>query len=269
MYEAVLSRFAARPTRPGFWVARCPAHADRRPSLSLWLGRSSVLLIGCHAGCRKCDILRAVGLTMSDLFPDKQTDEPVRRRVVKTYDYRNEAGQLLYQKLRYEPKSFAQRRPDPSYKDGWAYHLGDVRRVLYRLPELLEHPAWPVLLCEGEKDADALAALAQHWCPTTAAEGAGWQSEGRWRPEYSETLRNRRVVILPDNDTAGLSYAYYAAGSLLAHGVGSLRIVQLPGLQTGGDVSDYLGMVGAEKAAQSLVRLIRQAAEWLPSAGAA
>jgi hypothetical protein len=57
-------------------------------------------------------------------------------RVVATYDYRDEAGTLLYQVLRYDkPKSFRQRRPDGAV--GWRWDVKDARRVLYRLPELL------------------------------------------------------------------------------------------------------------------------------------
>lgn len=61
-----------------------------------------------------------------------QTDRPLR--IIKTYDYVDETGALLYQVCRLEPKSFRQRRPDGA--DGWIWKLGDVRRVLYRLPGL-------------------------------------------------------------------------------------------------------------------------------------
>ena len=50
-----------------------------------------------------------------------------------TYQYTDETGVLLYEVLRYEPKTFRQRRPDGN--GGWIWQLGDVRRVPYRLPE--------------------------------------------------------------------------------------------------------------------------------------
>ena len=55
--------------------------------------------------------------------------------LVATYDYTDESGNLLYQTCRYQPKDFRQRRPDG--KGGWINNLQGVRRVLYRLPEVI------------------------------------------------------------------------------------------------------------------------------------
>src|SRR5262249_29376799 len=70
-----------------------------------------------------------------------------------TYDYVDEAGNLLFQVVRYEPKDFRQRKPDSS--GGWTWKLGDVKRAPYRLPQLIEGIAanHPVFIVEGEKDA--------------------------------------------------------------------------------------------------------------------
>jgi putative DNA primase/helicase len=57
------------------------------------------------------------------------------KRQVATYDYKDEAGDLLYQVVRYEPKDFRQRAPDGN---GWKWKMPGVRRVLYRLPEVVE-----------------------------------------------------------------------------------------------------------------------------------
>ncbi|MGC8509008.1 MAG: CHC2 zinc finger domain-containing protein [Thiomonas sp.] len=56
-----------RQTGPGRWIARCPAHKDRRPSLSVREidGRT---LIHCFGGCGSGDVLGAVGLRMTDMF---------------------------------------------------------------------------------------------------------------------------------------------------------------------------------------------------------
>jgi hypothetical protein len=59
-----------------------------------------------------------------------------RRELKHCYLYLDETGQLLFQVVRYEPKGFAQRRPDSG--GGWIWNLKNVRRVLYRLPELIE-----------------------------------------------------------------------------------------------------------------------------------
>ena len=126
---------------------------------------------------------------MSALMPG--SDERV---ISATYDYADADGKLLYQVVRYAPKSFLQRRPDGN--DGWIWDLEGVKRVLYRLPELLAAPEHEVWIVEGEKDADRLASLG--FIATTNAGGAG-----KWRSEFSDLLRGRHVVVLPDNDETG------------------------------------------------------------------
>lgn len=75
---------------------------------------------------------------------------------------------------------------------------GDVRRVLFKLPELIEAIAaeHPIFVVEGERDVLALNKVGI--VATTNAGGAG-----KWRNEYSEVLRGADVVLVPDNDDAG------------------------------------------------------------------
>lgn len=53
------------------WAARCPAHRDRSPSLSIRELDDETLLIHCHAGCSIESILASIGLELTDLFPPK------------------------------------------------------------------------------------------------------------------------------------------------------------------------------------------------------
>lgn len=53
------------------WVARCPAHDDKRPSLSVAEGREGRLLVHCFGGCQTADVLVAVGLELRDLYPQR------------------------------------------------------------------------------------------------------------------------------------------------------------------------------------------------------
>ena len=153
--------------------------------------------------------------------------------VVATYDYCDEAGALVFQVLRYEPKTFRQRRPEGS---GWSWSVKGVRVLPYRLPALLADPAATVFLVEGEKDADRLAALGL--VATCNAGGAG-----KWKKEHSEFLRSRRVVVLPDNDEAGEKHAQQVERSL--RGIAAeVRTLVLPGLPDKGDVSDWLDAGG-------------------------
>ena len=60
----------ARATGPHSWVACCPAHGDKTPSLSIRLADDGRWLLHCFAGCDPLEVLGAVGLTMGDLFPE-------------------------------------------------------------------------------------------------------------------------------------------------------------------------------------------------------
>ena len=127
----LLSRLDKAKAKNGGWMACCPAHDDRDPSLSIKEGDNGRILLYCHAGCKTENVVSALNLHMSDLMPDQQNQEP---REVAMYDYTNEAGELLYQVVRYEPKDFRQRRP--SGNGEWIYNLKRIPRVPYRLPSI-------------------------------------------------------------------------------------------------------------------------------------
>jgi hypothetical protein len=202
----LLSRFRGPVRRQpgGGWLVFCPAHADgqksNRQSLSIKQAEDGRYLCHCFAGCATEAILGAVGLTFRDIGPVAgPTPAPAARSIVAIYDYTDGAGALLYQVVRYAPKDFRQRRPDGH--GGWIWGLGDVQRVPYRLPSLAGQRR--VFWCEGEKDADALAALGLP--ATTAAGGAK-----AWRDDYAQQLAAvgvREVIVLPDNDPPGAEYA--------------------------------------------------------------
>ena len=163
------------------------------------------------------------------------------RKIVARYDYTDEDGNLLFQVERYTPKKFVQRRPDSN--GGWTWKLGDTRRVLYRLPELIEAVAneHPIFICEGEKAVDALSKLG---VPATCSP----HGAGKWRDVYSAHLKGAKVIILPDADAPGRHHAEQVARSL--RGVASsVKVLALPGLPEGGDVYDWISTGGgtAEK----------------------
>src|SRR5262249_5582551 len=120
--QDVLSRLPGAVESQGgnAWSARCPAHDDRRASLSVSIGEGGKVLLRCHAGCTAEAIVGAMGLSMADLFP-RDDEAPTAKRVVATYGYTDEAGALLFQTLRYSPKDFRQRHPDG--RGGWEWNL--------------------------------------------------------------------------------------------------------------------------------------------------
>jgi hypothetical protein len=155
--------------------------------------------------------------------------ELAERTIEATYDYRDESGRPVFQVVRFIGKTFKQRKPDGV--GGWIWKLEGVRRVLYRLPELLAaDPAAVVYICEGEKDVETL--RARGFAATTSSQGAK-----NWRHTADnavKVLRGRHVVIVPDNDEEGRLYASTVAASLIGVAA-SVRTCRLPAK----DVSDW------------------------------
>ena len=151
------------------------------------------------------------------------------RRSCKEYDYTDENGARLYQTVRFEPKDFRQRRSDGN--GGWIWK-GPERPVPYKLPELIASGNAPVLIAGGEKDVDNLRALG-----FTATCNHG--GEGKWWPELTPYLKDRRVFILCDNDEQGEKHQEVVGAAL--NGVASeIRVVRFPELPAKGDVSDFI-----------------------------
>ena len=156
----VLSRLRAKSLKVAksggkAYVAQCPAHDDQIPSLSVSEGMDGRVLLNCHTGCTTENVVDALGLSLADLFV--QCSKKGRRPIVATYPYHGADGELLFEAVRFEPKTFRLRRPDRS--GGWTWNLKGVKRVPYRLPELLEavNEGRTICIVEGEKDVDNLA----------------------------------------------------------------------------------------------------------------
>jgi 5S rRNA maturation endonuclease (ribonuclease M5) len=247
----VAAALGGRATTTG-WIARCPCHRDRVPSLSISEGAGGIVLLHCHAGCSQKALVAEVrhrGFTLDG--------RPLpTRRVTATYDYRDENGNLIYQVQRWAPKEFRQRRPDG--KDGWINNIDGVVRLPYRLPRMLASAEKPVFIVEGEKDADRLtqAGLVATTNSGGASASRSWSSMAQW-------FKDRRVVILPDNDEAGRRHAS-AIAEALRDIAKSIKIVRLPNLPAKGDVSDWLE---AGRTIKELRQLAHATREWLGGRG--
>ena len=171
-------------------------------------------------------------------------------RIVALYQYHDEEGEPLFEVVRFEPKTFRQRKS----LNEWS--VKGVRVVPYRLPELQEAIAQerPVFIVEGEKDVERLAALG-----ATATCNAG--GAGKWKAEHAAFLDGADVIIVPDNDDAGEAHADKVARSL--KGIAArTRILRLFGVQRKGDVSDWLD---AGNTIERLYALAEEAPDWRPA----
>lgn len=193
-------------------------------------------LIQRHTGCSKEDAIKSYHELAGVPMPRRSQPEAGRTkdfgRIVATYDYRDINGKLLHQTVRYEPKRFSQRRPAaPGMRCGnrrawrdqegnwWISTLDGIEPVLYRLPEIVANPNKTIVICEGEKDADALALREPMYVATTAPMGAG-----KWRDSYTQTLSGRRVRIAGDRDPAGSAHVKVVHEKLVGAGC-EVRVV--------------------------------------------
>jgi putative DNA primase/helicase len=244
--DQIARALGGQPSGSG-WVAHCPAHDDQKSSLSISQNNGKVLL-HCHAGCSQEAVIAA--LKARGLWGGNGEGPS---HIVKEYDYVDENGTLLYQSVRFEPKDFRQRRPDGN--GGWEWSLKGTRRVLYRLPEVIQavSKGQPVFIVEGEKDVERL--RSEFLFATCNAGGAQ-----KWRDEYSENLRGAKVVVIADNDPPGRKHVQQVAGSLVKVGA-KVKVIDLPGLPDKGDVSDWL--VGHTR--EDLLQVVKETPVWEPA----
>jgi RecA-family ATPase len=270
----VISRLRKVKRNGNGWVACCPSHDDKNPSLSIGVGLEGKPLFYCHKGCSFEDILDALGLCSfeddsrrlevpSDEEPtcegiereQAEREQAEQRRICSTYDYTDETGNLIYQVVRYEPKDFRIRKPK---NDGsWEWRLGDSPRVPYRLPDVIaarEEDSY-LIFTEGEKDSQN---AKEHlgFFSTTIATGAN-----AWKEYLADYFVGSNIVIVPDNDEAGREFAQTVANSIFAKAK-AVKVLTLPNLPEKGDISDWIENGGNR---EELLALIQDTPHWSES----
>ena len=212
--EILLPKLEGIRKSGGSYMARCPAHEDGKASLSITEGKDQPVVLKCHAGCDPQDILAAIGLTWDALCNPRDEQRQAGEwtphgEAIAIYDYTDEDGKLLFQVCRTLDKQFPQRVPDKSRKSGWRWSLGNTRRVLYRLPKVIEavKDGETIWVAEGEKDVHA---LEQAGVTATCNPGGA----GKWHPEYAEFLRDAIVTIVADKDKPGQAHARQVRAAL-------------------------------------------------------
>lgn len=212
------------------------------------------------------------------------------KKIVKTYDYLNADGDIVSQTIRFEPKGFCQRRPVNgryawSLTAGW-YHqrpphddyylikdassnpdqvpaanaiwLEAVELVPYRLPEVAEaiKKGTPILICEGEKDADTIYNMG--YAATTCPMGAG-----KWRKSYTESLKGcQSAIIIVDKDEPGRNHAESVAREIAASGT-NIKILEMPD-RNSVSVKDFSDWRDAGGTKEELEQLIANTPSWVP-----
>lgn len=230
------------------WSCRCPAHEDHKASLSI-TDKGGKILVRCHAGCQQTAVISQ--LKRLDLWSGSPVqDEPKveinlpsvaqpvvqkaargeRSKLVATYDYVDEKGELLFQALRFDPKDFRQKAPDGSWS------IKGIRRVPYRLPKVIEavRLGLSVYIVEGEKDVHAAESLGL--TATCNPMGADNGTGNKWLPEFAAFFKGANVVVVPDQDEAGRRHAEWVVGTLQPVAAS----VNLLNVREGKDLADWI-----------------------------
>lgn len=291
----ILERLSdAKETSSG-WMARCPAHEDRRPSLSISEGEDGRALLRCHRGCSTKEIVDALGLEERDLFDDstkrpptpaivatKKASRPkIEKKAGKTYPTADAAqaaygraigrkaahvweyvveGEVVGLTLRWDKPNGKRDeiRPVSRHADGWRLEHMPTPRPLFNLSELSAPGGRRVYVVEGEKCVDAAGGLGLAPA-TTSAGGASSARQSDWTP-----LAGHDVVILPDADAPGRKYAAEVAETLQALDPPAVvRVVDLaPDRDDGSDVADMVKECrGGEQELKELREKIERLAE--------
>lgn len=223
MIHEILSHFKKVNGVNGKYMACCPAHDDTTPSLSI-TEKDGKTLIYCYAGCKYEDILAAAGLEKSDFVESEDQYKPQKVNE-QSFEYYDKDGKILYYKIRavYNDGTKKFFFKQPNGKKG----VVGVQRVPYNLPAVLNSQT--IYFVEGEKCAEAIIETGE--VATTLDSGA----KSKWLPEYNEYFKNKTVIIIPDNDEPGMTYAKRINKNILGS-----KIVTLSGLDDKEDVYDWL-----------------------------
>jgi len=213
------------------YQARCPAHDDQNPSLSVWEG-SMRLQFHCHAGCDEAAVLRALGLELKDLFYSER--QPAASG--KSSEWGTVVATYLYEDADGVPRHFVERTSTKQFPQGRIVNGKKVKGLngekvgLYHLPELLAAPLdQTVYIAEGEKDVERLRKAG--FVATCNPGGAG-----KFRADHAEVLRGRPCVLVMDKDEAGEKHVRGVRGHL----EGLAASVAVVEAKTGKDAFDHL-----------------------------
>jgi len=256
--EKVLASLEEYTERRDEFRARCPAHnGTSADSLSVKEGDDGRALLICHAGCELREVCNALGLSMVDLFVHNENEEATTKKVTKKttrktdgeggdddptlttddlpdgtdgpyWEFTSPSGEVLY--IQRHKREYYRRVGDGLWKKG----LNGMAQVLYNLPELIDgvRARKPIYHLEGPKDVET----ARERLGVVSTTSGGTNS---WRSSYREHYIGAEVAIIPDNDKPGRKYSTEVARDIAAV-ARSVKVVDLPGLEEGGDLTDWL-----------------------------
>ena len=213
------------------WSARCPAHDDRNPSLSIDEGDDGRPLVRCHTGCSQEDVIEA--LRSRGLWETPRNGERhVPSATVTDHPYRMADDSLLVTVKRREGPDGKKCGTPPIWRDPKGVKPPATGYPLYRLGSLLANPDKPLLVVEGEKTALCAQDLfGDRYEATTAIGGAGKAAQTDWTPAHGRAVVGWPDAEKPDaeNPHEAREHIEECARLCLAAGATSARIVDTSG----------------------------------------
>lgn len=244
IYEINLQHFQVTKRYGDKAQCKCPAHDDRQASLTITKGEKCTLF-RCHAGCTLDNILSAAGLEKKDTFYDSEipkqstwrfyVESREKRKIEAVYNYVSCNDSYAYTKIRLSGKKFiygilANDRftyglPRNTPRKSFKAIYGNIKAINKAVADDM-----PVFIVEGEKDTNALNRRGY------AAFCCGGAND--WNPEIAGIVRNANVIILADNDDAGVSSANAILHDVQNVAKSARIIVPMPDIPKA-DISDY------------------------------
>lgn len=244
VFEENLSHFKITKRYQNKAQCICPAHADKQASLTISQGRKCTLF-HCHANCSIDSILSAAGLELKNTFYDSEQPKASwqayietreERKIEAVYDYVNcDTGNYCFTKLRMTGKKMLYGRLQ---NNRFVYGLGhDVSRksfkAIYGSVQAIKkaiNEGKPIFIPEGEKDTNTL--TKQGYTAFTYGGCGDWQSD------FAELVKGADVVILADNDSAGIKVANTILNDIKSVAKSAKIVIPVPDIPKA-DISDY------------------------------
>lgn len=275
--EKILERAENVRQDAGGYLVSCPnpdhgqSRGDREPSVSVSEGNDGRVLVHCFAGCEKKSVVAGWGLAMSDLFEknsgrrfnmsnSNHKQERSRGKPSATWEIRDVSGKAQAHHIRFDNpngKEFLWKLPGAS---GWGLAGRKLATLpLYgseRIKEWSEESL--IVVCEGEKATDALldAGILAVGTVTGASSAPG--------SDALKVLKERRVVLWPDNDRPGAKHMERVALALQSI-ASEVRVFDWSKAPEKGDAADHPALAGGgSKEAFELVEALNDTPLWKP-----
>lgn len=217
------------------WLTCCPAHEDSTPSLHITV--TDRILVRCHGGCTQTAVINQLKADGMWVVGEKKAGEPKPKNTInipahrvpewdqvlvgtqkptEIYSYVTADGEPAFWILRVDKpgvKKIIRPYSSVHYDDGDRFELAlnCTVRPLYRLNDIVNNPEKTIMVVEGERTCAAAQKIFPDFIVTTWAGGTGGLKKSVWDP-----LKDREVILWPDNDGPGIQAMFKIAGIINA-----------------------------------------------------